>query len=146
LPGIVDAGGNIQIQAERWIDESIEIGHSAIAEENGVLITISVNRKPHRLAEVVDAEGFAYRTPRQGAKSFSTYGQPDHLIALQQVNRKNVVEVFNGPGPVALECGGRKQKNGQCQMSIARLKKAMEKVADADHIRPINQLLLCQQS
>ncbi|MGA2404658.1 MAG: hypothetical protein ABSG91_23635 [Syntrophobacteraceae bacterium] len=81
-----------------------------------------------------------------GTKSFSAYGQPDHLIALQLVNRKNVVEVFNGPGSVALECAGRKQKNGQRQMSIACLKKAMEKVAEVDRIRPINQLVLCQKS
>ncbi len=37
-----------------------------------------------------------------GTKSFSVYGQPDHLIALQLVNRKNVVEVFSGSGTVAL--------------------------------------------
>ena len=73
---------------------------------------------------------------------FSIYGEPDYLIALQLEKRKKVVEVFNGPGRIALECAGDEQKNGQRRMSLARLKEAQARVARVDRIQPINQLLL----
>jgi hypothetical protein len=72
-----------------------------------------------------------------GSSGFSVYGKPDHLIALRLVDRKRVVEVFNGPGEIAWECVGPKQKNGQHPLRLKRLEAARIRVEMAQQILQI---------
>jgi hypothetical protein len=49
-------------------------------------------------------------------KSIGIYAKPDYLIVLRLADRKEIVEVYNGPGEIAWACAGKPQKNGQCSM------------------------------
>lgn len=59
---------------------------------------------------------------------------PDHLIVLRLLRDASVEEVFNGPGAVVLPLLGKRQKTGQRPVSVSRLRKAMDSVADADRV------------
>jgi hypothetical protein len=39
-----------------------------------------------------------------GSSGYGIYGRPDFLIALRLANRRDIVEVFNGPGQIAWQC------------------------------------------
>src|SRR5207249_2647045 len=71
-------------------------------------------------AKTVDGKRLVQVKFTAGKSGFGIYGKPDYLIALQLLDRKKVMEVFNGPGEIAWECAGRPQKNGQCSMAIGR--------------------------
>ncbi len=79
-----------------------------------------------------------------GNKSFQIYGKPNYLIALQLVNRNQIVEVFNGPGEVAWACAGNQQKNGQSSMAISRLRVLNDQITIADRIPRLRELHLSQ--
>jgi hypothetical protein len=49
--------------------------------------------------------------------------EPDHLIVLHRPKDGKVRVVFNGPGNLAWKAAGKKQTNGQCQISLSRLSK-----------------------
>jgi len=58
-----------------------------------------------------------------GKSGYGIYSKPQHLIALQLVGRREVVEVFNGPGEIAWKCASAKpSKNGQHSMAMGRLR------------------------
>ena len=59
----------------------------------------------------------------------STYEeQPDHLLVLRLLREGQVEEWFNGPGALAWSVLGRKAKNGQCRLSLSRLRALMPDV------------------
>lgn len=77
-----------------------------------------------------------------GKSGYSIYGKPDNLIALRLVERRNLVEIFNGPGAIAWECVGGEQKNGQRALSMSRLAEANCRVPEANRIRRVHELHL----
>ena len=44
-----------------------------------------------------------------GKSGYGIYSKPQHLIALQLVDRSKVVEVFNGPGEIAWKCAKQRK-------------------------------------
>ena len=50
------------------------------------------------------------------------YSEPDYLLVFQVQQDGTIIEIYNGPGREPWECAGKLQKNGQRQISIARLR------------------------
>lgn len=55
---------------------------------------------------------------------------PDHLIVLKIYRDGGFREVYNGPGETAWNLAGKRQKTGQCHISLSRLRAAMKGVPD----------------
>ncbi|HEY8165469.1 MAG TPA: hypothetical protein VIF83_07945 [Gemmatimonadaceae bacterium] len=51
--------------------------------------------------------------------------QPDYLVVLQLKKDRTIIEIYNGPRLLAWEQVGKPQKNGQCPISISRLRRLM---------------------
>jgi hypothetical protein len=60
--------------------------------------------------------------------------EPDHLIVLQRKRGNSVDVVFNGPGTTAWTSAGKMQKNGQCKISIRKLRELNEQVAQCARV------------
>jgi hypothetical protein len=80
-----------------------------------------------------------------GTSGFGIYGKPDYLIALRLINRKDVVEVFNGPGTIAWQCAGKPQKNGQRSLAMGRLAALNKSVPAAERIPRVREMQLLQR-
>jgi hypothetical protein len=63
----------------------------------------------------------------QGA-SVALRGPPDHLLVLQLSREGAATEVYNGPGALVWDAVGAMQRNGQCPISLSRLRKLMASV------------------
>jgi len=55
--------------------------------------------------------------------------EPEHLIVLHLKKSGEAEEVYNGPGSLVWSNCGAMQKNGQCPISLSRLRKLMVEVA-----------------
>ncbi len=62
---------------------------------------------------------------------------PEHLLVLKLKSDGSVEEIYNGPGKLAWDEVGDKQKNGQHPISLTRLAKLMKKVAPADKLKRV---------
>ncbi len=68
------------------------------------------------------------------------YAKPDFLIALQLADR-GIETIYNGPGAIVWKSCGKKQKNGQCRISFAKLRQLNEAVTVAIPIvRPLPEI------
>jgi hypothetical protein len=102
-------------------DPSLET-HDATTKDGGILVQIKFTA---------------------GRSGYGIYSKPQHLIALQLVNRNEVVEVFNGPGEIAWQCASAKpSKNGQHSMAMGRLRALNAEVADHRRIPRVRNLYL----
>jgi hypothetical protein len=61
--------------------------------------------------------------------------QPDHLLVLKLLPKGCTEEIYNGPGEQPWNQCGRRQKNGQCPISLSRLRTLMTSVAEEDKIK-----------
>jgi hypothetical protein len=78
-----------------------------------------------------------------GSSGYGIYAKPDYLIALRLMNRRDIVEVFNGPGDIAWGCvAGKASKNGPYSMAMGKLERLGERVAENDKIRRVRELRL----
>jgi hypothetical protein len=77
-----------------------------------------------------------------GKRSVSAYGEPDHLIVLQLIGRREVVEVYNGPGAMAWAIAGKMQKNGQRSISLQRLRGLQKSVPHESRLPQVRDLAL----
>lgn len=59
---------------------------------------------------------------------------PECLIVLKIHRDGSFEEVYNGPGDIAWRLVGKRQKTGQCHVSIAKLRAAMDGVPECDRI------------
>ena len=59
---------------------------------------------------------------------------PEHLIVLKINRDGGFEEVYNGPGDIAWELAGKRQKTGQCHVSLAKLRAAMEEIPESDRL------------
>jgi hypothetical protein len=80
-----------------------------------------------------------------GNSGFGIYEKPDYLIALRLIDRRDVVEVFNGPGKIAWQCAGKLQKNGQCSIAMGKLASLNKSVPAAERILQVRELQLLQR-
>lgn len=63
--------------------------------------------------------------------SVALRSQPQHLLVLHISSLGNVTEIFNGPGAPVWQAAGKVQKNGQRQVSLAKLRQLASEVAPA---------------
>jgi hypothetical protein len=61
--------------------------------------------------------------------SIALRAEPDHLLVLRLLPDGRWEEVFNGPGDLAWQNTGKMQKNGQCAISVSRLRELMNSVS-----------------
>ena len=60
--------------------------------------------------------------------------QPEHLLVLRILPNGESEEVYNGPGELAWENAGKKQKNGQRFVSLSTLTELMENIPKEDRL------------
>ncbi len=73
-------------------------------------------------------------------KSVSTYDeQPEHLLVLRLLRDGTVEEWFNGPGHIAWRALGKKAKNGQCRLSLSKLRVLMAEVPEGSRIPRVRE-------
>lgn len=60
--------------------------------------------------------------------------RPECLIVLKINRDGGFEEVYNGPGDIAWSLVGKRQKNGQCYVSLAKLSAAMAEVSERDSL------------
>lgn len=56
--------------------------------------------------------------------------RPEYLIVLRINRDGGFEEVYNGPGDIAWELVGKRQKTGQCHVSLAKLRAAMTEIPE----------------
>lgn len=61
-------------------------------------------------------------------KSIAIRHNPEHLVVLHRQKGGPLRVIFNGPGRLAWSAAGKKQQNGQCPISLARLESINERV------------------
>ena len=59
---------------------------------------------------------------------------PKYLIVLKIHRDGGFEEIYNGPGDVAWELVGKRQKTGQCHVSLAKLRAAMTEIPERDRL------------
>lgn len=64
----------------------------------------------------------------------SIYSEPRHLIVIRILQDGSWDEIYNGPGALAWEQAGKGQKNGQQQVSLAKLRKLMMDIPEDQKI------------
>jgi hypothetical protein len=60
--------------------------------------------------------------------------KPQHLIVLRILPNGEAEEVYSGPGELAWENAGKKQRNGQRPISLTKLVELMESVPERDRL------------
>lgn len=61
-------------------------------------------------------------------KAVALQAQPNHLLVLLLLRDGTIEEIFNGPGSLAWQHVGKRQKNGQCPISTSKLRRLMNDV------------------
>ena len=67
-------------------------------------------------------------------RSVALRSEPDHLLVLRLLPSGEAEEVYNGPGEKAWSRAGKMQKNGQCPISLAKLREIMSDVPAHDQL------------
>lgn len=68
----------------------------------------------------------------------SLSSKPNYLLVLKLFKNGSIEEIYNGPGKPAWKAAGKKQKNGQRQISLTRLQSLAKDVAQADRLSKRN--------
>lgn len=69
----------------------------------------------------------------QGAR-IAISERPEYLIVLKIDRDGGFEEVYNGPGDAAWSLVGKRQKTGQCHVSLAKLRAAMVDIPECDRL------------
>lgn len=59
---------------------------------------------------------------------------PEHLVVLKIDRDGGFEEVYNGPGDIAWSLVGKRQKTGQCHVSLAKLRAAMAEIPECGRL------------
>lgn len=70
-------------------------------------------------------------------RSIGIRSQPNHLIVIKILKSGSIEEIYNGPGELAWKHVGKMQKNGQCSITLSKLKNLMEKVPQKQRITKV---------
>ena len=110
------------------------IGEVIVADHYGLTL-LKNSRKTH---DAIDCNGRMVQIKTTQINRISISSKPDYLIVIQINSVGNWIEIYNGKGERVWDQVGKKQTktNGQCPISIAKLKKLMESVEDSEKIVP----------
>ena len=72
----------------------------------------------------------------QGARGVALRAEPDHLLVLRLAPDRSLEVVYNGRGKLPWSQSGKMQKNGQRQISLARLRDINRAVPERDRLPP----------
>lgn len=67
----------------------------------------------------------------------SISSEPEYLIAIKILQDGTWEEIYNGPGKLAWKLAGKKQKNGQRPLTLAKLRKLMMDIPEDQRIPTI---------
>ena len=70
----------------------------------------------------------------QGTRGVALRAEPEHLLVLRLSPDRSINVVYNGKGRTPWSNAGKMQKNGQRQISLARLRDIDASVADPDRL------------
>ena len=70
----------------------------------------------------------------QGAHGVALRAKPDHLLVLRLAPERALEVVYNGKGELPWSQSGKRQKNGQRQISLARLRTIDRTVPEQDRL------------
>ena len=107
------------------------IGEVIVAELYGLKL-LSQTEEKH---DATTSDGKFVQIKVTQTDKIALSSEPDFLIVIKMLNSGDWEEIYNGPGKNAWENSGKKQKNGQQPISLAKLKKLMEQVPDSEKIR-----------
>ena len=71
-------------------------------------------------------------------KRVSLRSEPDHLIVLLITRDGRAEEIFNGPGSLAWNETSQLQRNGQCPISLAKLRALLDRVPPEARLPAVN--------
>ena len=86
--------------------------------------TLGVTLQPmsHPGHDAIDAEGREVQIKMTWGKSVAMYGVSQRLVVFKAVSSEQAEIVYDGPGQLPWEQAGKKQKNGQRVISLAKLR------------------------
>ena len=70
----------------------------------------------------------------QGNRTVAISSEPEHLIVLRLPPEHDIEIVYNGPGAKSWQKAGKRQKNGQRQISLSCLREINKDVPDKDRL------------
>ena len=75
-------------------------------------------------------------------KTINLSAEPDHLLVLRLTQDLIVEIIYNGSGKAPWGATGKRQRNGQCPISISKLRKLDEAVLESDRLPLRNKVEL----
>ena len=111
------------------------IGEVLVAEAYGLKLCDS-NVNPVYDAKVEDGTEVQIKATQTDRISISARpeDEPQHLIAIQIQPTGAWATIYNGPGAPVRNAAGKPQKNGQRQISLAKLQQLMERVPKEEQL------------
>ena len=106
------------------------IGEVVAAEE----YELQLLEASHPVHDAVDVRGRLVQIKATQGDRISISDCPDYLIVLKITQDGRFVEIYNGPGRLAWELAGKKQKTGQRPIALSKLRKVAAVVNRGDRI------------
>lgn len=112
------------------------VGEVLVSETYG--ITLYPNSSP--VHDGISPDGIEVQIKATQINKVSISSEPEHLIVIKILEDGTWEEIFNGSGSVAWSKAGRRQKNGQRQISVSMLRDLMIDVPDRLRIQRANHI------
>lgn len=106
------------------------IGEAIASEAYG--ITLYQNSSPVHDGRSSDGKEVQIKATQINRVSISS--EPEHLIVIKILHDGTWEEIYNGPGSPAWNKAGKRQKNGQRQITISALRELMIGVSEKQRI------------
>lgn len=106
------------------------IGEVVAAEEYG----LELFEASHPVHDARTQDGRLVQIKATQGDRIAIGERPEYLIVLKIDRDGGFEEVYNGPGDIAWSLVGKRQKTGQCHVSLAKLRAAMAEVPERDRL------------
>lgn len=106
------------------------IGEVVAAEEYG----LELFEASHPVHDARTQDGKLVQIKATQGDRISIGERPEYLIVIEIDRDGGFEEVYNGPGDIAWSLVGKRQKTGQCQVSLAKLRAAMAEIPEHDRL------------
>ena len=102
------------------------IGEVIAAEE----YALELFEASHPVHDAITQDGRLVQIKATQGDRIAISERPEYLIVLKIDRDGGFEEVYNGPGDIAWKLVGKRQKTGQCHVSLAKLRAAMAEVPE----------------